>query len=263
VRRRVSLVLAGLLTLALVSVAAASAAGAAPVAARDAASTRAFIGGELGVYRALLAHGPTELAAGKAYRASVDGECGDVHLQLPQKLGGPRFLVFLKFAIELSVAYDDVTMASVRPAIDRIARMEQRLRFSDPALQWTVHGSTSALAAMLALRPPDICADVRRLQATNDKAITPAGARFSNDGETLIAGQSAPGALIRKMRTDAPAAVATGLRRLKTLAHRVTRLPVTRVELKLVHDLFDNATTNQGTSGRVASMLGYAARAQL
>jgi hypothetical protein len=137
----------------LLSAGAAAAAAAGPVTARDTASTKAFIGGALGVDRAMLAHGPAELAAGSAYAASVGGDCGSVRLQLPRKTGAERVLVLLQFAIEVGAAYDDVTLTSVRPAIDRIAHADEQLRFSDPALEWTVHGSTPALAALLALRP--------------------------------------------------------------------------------------------------------------
>jgi hypothetical protein len=252
------------ITVALVGLlSAGTAATAMPVTARDTASTKAFIGGALGVDRAMLAHGPAELAAGSAYAASVGGDCGSVRLQLPRKTGAERVLVLLQFAVEVGAAYDDVTLTSVRPAIDRIAHADEQLRFSDPALEWTVHGSTPALAALLALRPPDICADVRRLQATKFKQMTPAGRRFSKDALTLIAGQSAPGALIRRMRSYAPAAAATGLQRLKTLDHRVAQLPVARVELKLLRELFGKATTREGSTARVRSVLGRLGHAQL
>jgi hypothetical protein len=240
------------------------AAAAVPVGtARDTASTKAFIGGELGIDRAMLAHGPAELAAGTAYVASVSGDCGSVRLHLPRKSGGAGVFVLLQFAIEVGAAYDDVTLTSVRPAVDRIARLDEQLRFSDPALEWTVHGSTPALAALPALRPPDLCADVRRLQATKFHQITPAGRRFSKDALTLISGASAPGALIRRIRAYAPAAVATGLQRLKTLNHRVARLPVARVEFKLLRELFGKATTREGANARVRSVLGRVGHAQL
>jgi len=170
-------------------------------AARDAASTRAFIGGALGVDGAMLAHGPGELAAGMAYVSSVDGDCGDVRLHLPRKLGVKRAFVF--------------------------------------------------------------CADARRLKATKLEEMTPAGRRFSRDALTLIARESAPGALIRRMRPYAPAAVATGLQRLKTLNHRVAQLPVARVEYKLLRQLFGKATTREGSGARVRSVPGHLGRAPL
>jgi hypothetical protein len=239
-----------------------SAAAAMPVAPQDTASTRAFIGGELAIDRATLAHGPAELAAGQAYVASIDGDCGDVRL-LPRKLVLRQTATFLKFIVEVSAAFDDVALTSVRPTIDRIARADEHLRFSDPALEWTVHGSTPALAALLALRPPDICADVRRLQATNFQQITPAGRRFSKDALTLITGGSSPGALIRRMRAYAPTAVATGLQRLKTLNHRVARLPVARAEIKLLRKLLGKATPAEASSAHVGSMLARVGHAQL
>jgi hypothetical protein len=255
------LLVGGVLAAALALAGVASAATGS-TAARDAASTRAFIGGALGVDRAMLAHGPAELAAGKAYVASV-GDCEGLPLQLPPKPGPKQTLVFLQFVIEVSVAYDDVTLTSVRPAIDRIARADERLRFSDPTLEWTVHGSTPALAAMLALRPPDVCADVQRLTATKFKQITPAGRQFSKDALTLIAGQSGSGTLIHRMRSYAPAAVATGLQRLKTLNHRVAQLPVTRVANKLVRELFGKPTIGKPPSASVRSVLGDVRSGQL
>ena len=255
------LLVGGVLAVALALAGGASAATGS-TAARDAASTRAFIGGALGVDRAMLAHGPAELAAGTAYVSSV-GDCQGLPLQLPPKPGPKQTLVFLQFIIEVSVAYDDVTLTSLRPAIDRIARADERLRFSDPTLEWTVHGSTPALAALLALRPPDLCADVQRLTATKFKQITPAGRQFSKDALTLIAGQTGSGTLIRRMRSYAPAAAATGLRRLKTLNHRVAQRPVTRLANKLVRELFGKPTIGEPPSASVLSVRGDVGRAQL
>lgn len=241
-----------------------AAAAAVPIGiARDVASTKGFIAGELAIDQATIAHGPAELAAGQMYVASIDSACGDVRLQLPRRLVLRHTSTFLKFVVEVSAAFDDAALPSVRPAVDRIARANEHLRFSDPALEWTVHGSTPPLAALLALRPPDICADVRRLQATNFKQLTPAGRRFSKDALALVSGGSSPGALIRRMRAYAPAAVATGLQRLKALNHRVARLPVARVEIKLLRKLFGKAAPAEASSARVRSMLARVGHAQL
>jgi hypothetical protein len=250
----------GVVALGLVLVGATGAS--ASTSARDAASTKAFIGGALGVDRAVLARGPAELAAGTAYVASV-GDCEGLPLRLPPKLGTKQTLVFLRLVIEVSVAYDDVTLTSVRPAIDQIAHADERLRFSDPELEWTVHGSTPALAALLALKPPDVCADVQRLTATKFKQLTPAGRQFSKDALTLIAGESGSGTLIRRMRSYAPAAVATGLQRLKTLNRRVAQLPVTRVANKLLRELFGKPTFGKPPSASVRSVLGHVRSGQL
>jgi hypothetical protein len=234
--------------------------GAAPTATRDAASTRAFIAGELATTRAILAHRPAELAAGKAYVAGVERECGDVRLR-PRRLGPQRLLMFLQFAMEVGVSYEDVVFAPARPAIDRISRRQQRLRFSDPMLQWRVRTHASAFATMLALRPPEICADVRRLAATKFTAMTPAGRRFSSDALTLAESSRDPGALMRQMDPYAPGAVASGLRRLKTLSHKVTHSPAARLAGRLFRRLLGPGTS--GSSARFESLLGSLGHARL
>jgi hypothetical protein len=250
--------LGGSLTLAFTGVASAR-----TTAARDAASTRAFIGSELGIDRAMLAHGPAELAAGRAYLTSVRAECGSLRVHVPRKPGAKGFLRFFGFAIEVVVAYEDKTVAPARPEIDRIGRLQAGLRFSDPTLQWSVHSSTSALPAMLALKPPDICADARRLAATKFKQMTPAGREFSTDALTLVAGQTGEPGLLHKMRPYAPATVATGLQRLNSLDRRVTHLPAIRLAGKLFRELFGPMTSKVSSGPQVRSVLGHLERARL
>jgi hypothetical protein len=258
--------LGGSLMLAFAGVASASTG---TTAVRDAASTRAFIRSELQVVRVPVTHESTELAAGQAYVGGVQKECGDVQLRLRRKVSLDQALGFLRFGIETVTAYEDHALASLRPKVDRTAAEQDRLRFSDPELQWSVRGSTSALAAQLALKPPDVCADLRRMAATKLKSLTPAGRRFAADALALTVGPSTPIELMRKMRRYAPDAVASGLKRLAGVGRLVARSPVEREGIRLLTHMVVNggsaggSTVGGGTGSPVHSVLGYLHRARL
>jgi hypothetical protein len=260
---RVSVGVAALATTFAFVASASASAATDSTAARDAAATRSFIHGELAVENAVLAHGPAELAAGKPFVNGVESECGDLGLRVPRKPSADQALAFIRFALEVSAAYDDAALAPARQAIDRVARAQRQLRFSDPTLQWLVHGSTSAFAATLALRPPDVCADARRLDATNFTKITAAGTRFVSDVLTLAGGESSPAALMRRMSSYAPVAVRSGLQRLTALDHKTARLPVMRLQVRLLRELTGITGSREGSNVRVGAVLGSIGPAQL
>ena len=113
-------------------------------------------------------------------------------------------------------------LAPVRGISDRIGREQQRLRFSDPALQWQVDVGGSALLAFVQLQPPDLCTDARVLAASHFTKLTAAGTRFVKAASTLFpqaaAEPTAPG--------PADASVCAGggpaaLKRLPALQHAV------------------------------------------
>jgi hypothetical protein len=239
-------VLAAALMCAVFAGGAGAATGSRATAARDAASTRAFINGELAVMRAELGHESAELAAGKAYVAAVHAECGDVQVNVPRQLSLHQVGGFLNLTFEMAFAYSDRALAPARREIDRIARRQARVRFSDPALQWSVRGSTSALAALLALRSPDLCADVRKASAKGLTAMTPAGHHFVADATTVAAGVGSPAGLIRKMRPYAPNAVGAGLKRLAALQHRLQRADPDRWLGHLFHSVFGKSAAAVG-----------------
>jgi len=126
-----------------------------------------------------------------------------------------------------------------------------------------VHGSTAAYAATLALHPPDVCADARRLHANNFTKITAAGTRFVSDVVTLAGGQSSPAALMRRMRAYAPAAVTSALRRLKALNDRTARLPVMRLQIRLLRELTGTTGSGGGSNLTVGAVLAPIGPAQL
>jgi hypothetical protein len=85
-----------------------------------------------------------------------------------------------------------------------------------------VRTDATALPALLALRPPDVCADARALAANHFKKISGAGRRFAANVDTVLtAATTAPSKLLRRMRPYAPGTVAAGLKRLAALDARV------------------------------------------
>jgi hypothetical protein len=245
---------AGVLALVAMAVfaASASASTSSPSASRDAASARAFVRSELKIDQATVAHSTAEQAAGRAYVASVAAACPDSTLTIPTKLGTKKGVVLIGFLLEVASSYETQVLAPIRPAVGRIASVQQRLRFSDPTLQWQVHGSTSALAAMLSLTPPDLCADARQLASSHLTKLTPASTRFIKNMSPLLAGQvgsASPGALMRRMRPYAPGAVTAGLKRFKTLDKQISHRHIFRSANRLF-TLFFGKTKGFGTDGR-------------
>jgi hypothetical protein len=87
-----------------------------------------------------------------------------------------------------------------------------------------VRSDAAATSALLAMRVPDVCADVRALASSHYESITPAGRRFLDDGALIIRAASAhPSSLARRMRPYAPAAVAAGIKRLNALEDQLRR----------------------------------------
>jgi hypothetical protein len=214
-RRVVSLLLA----FALAALIATGAAIAAPrVTARDAASTKAFIASaerydELEIQRI-----PAINARQDAYVAHVSSACPGVLTGAPV-LGSPRQRVgLLKFRAEAGAALEIDALQPVRAVTDRIAADQERLRFSDPAVQFEVGFYASATPAYLALQPPDVCADARTLAASGFTKLTPAGNAFWTALSTLLSAASVPPTtLLPRMRAYAPTAVASALKRLPAL----------------------------------------------
>jgi hypothetical protein len=85
-----------------------------------------------------------------------------------------------------------------------------------------VRSDAAATSALLALRVPDLCADVRALVSNQYTSITAAGRRFVDDGSQILhAASASPSALAARMRLYAPASVAAGVKRLNALRLRV------------------------------------------
>jgi hypothetical protein len=216
-------VLAMVLTLALSGVA--GAATPAPVPTKqDTASTKAFIALQerygVGATRSAAAIN----AAGNAFVAQIRAGCPGVLKDLPKKLSHRQVKAASTFVLESVLSLDINAFAPLRGLTERLAGRQQRLRFSDPALQWQVRVNGAATAAYFALRPPGLCADARLLASSGFARITPAGAQFVHDGGTLDRSATvSPSSLLRAMRSYAPAATAVALKRLPELQHALDR----------------------------------------
>ncbi|HJZ35622.1 MAG TPA: hypothetical protein VJ204_05040, partial [Solirubrobacterales bacterium] len=148
--------------------------------------------------------------------------CGGVLKGIPQNPSFSQDIVIGQFEIATSAAYYIDALQPIRGLAPQVASERGKLRFPDPVLTWEVRTDATALPALLALHPPDVCADARALAAGDFKKITHAGRRFAaNVDAVLTAANTAPSKLLRRMRPYAPGAVAVGLRRLATLETKV------------------------------------------
>lgn len=68
------------------------------------------------------------------------------------------------------------------------------------------------------------------------------GARFARGALLLVTGEGSPAGLMRRMRSYAPAAVATGLRRLQALDRQVERSPAVRLSDRMTRRILSDGT---------------------
>jgi hypothetical protein len=216
-------VLAAVIVLALSGVAGA-ATPASVQTKQDAASTKAFIALQERYDIAATRSAAAINAAEHAFAAQIRAGCPGVLKQLPKKLSHRQVEAASTFVFESLLALDINAFAPLRGLVDRLAGQQQRLRFSDPALQWQVHINGAANAAYFALRPPDLCADARLLASSNFTKVTPAGAHFVRGAATLNAWATvSPSSLVRAMRSYAPGPTAVALKRLPELQRTLDR----------------------------------------
>jgi hypothetical protein len=242
-----------LLVVGLTVVIAVGVATAAPrVTKRDTASTKAFIA-SAERYDSLEAKRiPAIDGLENAYVAQVSSACPGALAGAPTLGSARQRLGLLKFGAEVGAALEIVALQPIRAVTDRIATVQQRLRFSDPVVQFEVGFYASATPAYLALTPPDLCAEARALAASDFPKLTPAGNAFWRDLSTLLVPASVPPTtLLPQMRAYAPAAVAAALKRLPVLQRRFdTPLALGRHSNAIVKALSGTAPAVVPTGGQ-------------
>jgi hypothetical protein len=206
----------GMLALTLV-LGISSAADASASTERDTASTKAFVALQERFDISAIRAAPLVNAAERELVAQIHSECPGVLTHLPKQPSQHQGQAVAGFLLESSAVLEVTAFSPLRGLVDRIARRQSQLRFSDPALQWQVRVAGSATAAYFALRPPDLCTDGRLLASDSFKRITPTGSRFATEALTAQLSATAPPSLVREMRAYAPATAATALKRLPAL----------------------------------------------
>jgi hypothetical protein len=196
------------------------------VTTQDTASTKAYIALQERYDIVTIRRAPAVNAAEAAVVAQARSGCSNVLKDAPKKLHADQVGPMIHFFTEALLALNIDQLAPLAGLSDRVGDQQQRLRFSDPALQWQVDVDGSALLAYLALRPPDLCAGARVLAASHYTKMTAAGTRFEQDASALFPlAAAAPTSLVRQMRPYAPDAVSVALKRLpelqRTLDHKL------------------------------------------
>jgi hypothetical protein len=212
----------GVLAVSLVFVSAAGAATpATAVTKQDTASTKAFIASAERYDAGEIKRIPAITAREGAFVARVSAACPKLLAGAPTHVSSTQQLALFKFGSEVGAALEIDALQPVRGLIERIGTFQERLRFSDPVLQWEVGVDASATPAYLAIRLPDLCADARGLAASQFTKLTPAGERFAQDVSSVLgAASTSPTNLMRRMRAYAPGPVAQALKRLPVLQRR-------------------------------------------
>lgn len=212
----------------------------------DRASAKAFIASAERYDTGEIKRIPAITAREAAFVARVSTACPKVLAGAPTHVSSSQQLALLKFGGEVGAALEIDALQPVRGLIGRIGTFQQRLRFSDPVLQWAVGVDATATPAYLAIPLPDLCADARALAASQFTKLTPAGERFVEDSSSVLGAASAsPTTLLAKMRAYAPASVAQALKRLPVLQARFDKLLALRRHANAILDsLFGGAPTD-------------------
>ena len=188
---------------------------------QDTSSTTAFIASAERYDTGEIKRIPAIVARETAFVAQVSGACPGVLAGTPTHVSDAQNLALTEFGTEVGAVLEIEALQPVRKLTERIGTVQQRLRFSDPVLQWAVGVDASATPAYLAIPLPDLCADARALATSQFTKLTPAGKQFVRDASAVLADASAPPAtLLQRMRPYAPAAVARALKRLPVLQRR-------------------------------------------
>jgi hypothetical protein len=208
-----------IVALAVASAAPALADGAAP---GGSGATGAFVASAARYDQGMEAQAAQIFEAGHRFVGDVASGCGGVLKGIPQNPSFSQDIVIGQFEIATSAAYYIEALQPIRGLAAQVASERGKLSFPDPVLTWEVRTDATALPALLALHPPDVCADARALAAGDFKKITHAGREFAaNVDAVLTAANTSPAKLLRRMRPYAPGAVSAGLKRLSTLGARV------------------------------------------
>ena len=219
-RRLVNGLLAGAVVLSLAAMGTATSA-LAVTAKQDTTSTKAFIASAERLDNGEIEKIPAITAREAAFVTRVSSECPKVLAGVPARGSTAQQLAVTKFGSEVGAALEIDALQPIRGVMQRIGTLQERLRFSDPVLQWEVGVDAAATPAYLAINVPDVCADARALAATRFTKLTPAGERFVQNVSTLLLAAAAPPvSLLPRMRAFAPAAVAAAMKRLPVLQRR-------------------------------------------
>jgi hypothetical protein len=146
--------------------------GAAMAESADAAATQKYIQANY----ALVQVGVAKLGAGRAalraVRSQIEGECPRAAAESPQNPDSTELSNEIIGAMVLSAYHTDI------PAGQSFVRAAGGLRWSNHRLTSTIHSYVSKLKVLIALPPPNVCADVRSWVASGYQTLPATTARF-------------------------------------------------------------------------------------
>jgi hypothetical protein len=172
--------------------------------------------------RARATHVAAIKAAANAVAQQINASCPKVLAKAPKTGSKLQQLAALEFELDLAAQIYVAAVKPIAPIGEQAALAQERLRFSDQSLEWSVHLTAAGTGYVLSLQPPNLCTQARGFATSGYTAPPAASGRLFTH---VIANDAvgSPEALIRRMRPYAPAAVATGLKRLAALNHRLNR----------------------------------------
>jgi len=138
----------------------------------DAAATQKYIQADY----ALVQAGTSKLGAARAalrtVRSQIEGECPRAAAESPQDPDSTQLSNEIIGAMVTSAYHTDV------PAGQSFIRAAGGLRWSNRRLTSTIHSYVSKLKVLIALTPPNVCADIRSWVASGYQTLPATTVRF-------------------------------------------------------------------------------------
>jgi hypothetical protein len=232
--------LVGILVVGIVTASAATAAA----TSQDAASTRAFIKSETSFVTAFVTRHASEEAVADALVNHISVSCPGALAADPQDGDRAQQHTYGGFQMEASAELALAEFAPLRTAAARSIREDERLRWSDPAIDRAIAGEVRRARVTLALKPPDLCAEAKASAATRFTKLPSASTRFLKVAAIAFGGNFSAVDLVRLMRGYAPKDVNVAIKRLTDLQDRADRLNskfVSKVYPRMTLALFGTA----------------------
>lgn len=191
----------------MVALVAASGAGAATrPSAADGAAAKRFVSVETRFLHRATSQRAAERAAGAAFLSRVSKGCaGAIPASVAKTATPAQGTVVASLAVEADFDLAAAVQHPLSPAVHAELSALRRLHFTRSAIDRDLASGIKAERAALAVKPTDLCADVKAAAAGDFDAVPAATRRFLNTVRKLASTDPIlSGALLRMIRPDLP-----------------------------------------------------------
>ena len=191
---------------------------------QNVASTHGYIKTETAYARAFVTRHSREVAALNQLVKHVAVSCPKVLAGDVGNSGLQQRRTLQEFVTESSLELALAEVAPVRTTITRANRVEERLRWSDPAIHRAIVKNARQERKVLRLKAPDLCVQGRMSAATGFANLPQASVRFLKAAGAALKGDSTRTDPLRLMKRYAPNDVAAATKQIAGLGKRAARL---------------------------------------